>query len=199
MNKTILSIIICLFVLGGSIGILHFWSQDADQRMIDAIETAAGGAEMSTTEITSETTETITVQNEISWEAREENGALVIGSLDAPVTIVEYSSLSCPHCASFHKDTLPTLKKDYIDQGQVKFVFHDFPLNKPALAGSLLLKCIPIAERYDFMELLFEQQASWAFEGDYQTKLKQYAIKRNDIFLLNNDLMSAQVEKAIAN
>jgi protein-disulfide isomerase len=174
-TKTLYSIIICLFVMGGSIGVLHWWSQDADERMMNNIETAADDAKVNIAEITSETTETIIVQNKISWEAREENGALVIGSPDAPVTIMEYSSLSCPHCATFHKDTLPTLKKDYIDQGQVKFVFNDFPLNKPALAGSLLLKCVPIEDRYNFMELLFEQQSAWAFESDYVTKLKQYA------------------------
>lgn len=162
------SILLCLLVLGGSIGILQWRSQDADKRITDS-------GDVQTTEIVSKTTETLTLQNAAMFKPREDEGSLVIGSPDAPVTILEYSSLSCPHCASFHKDTLGTLKKDYIDQGLVKFVFNDFPLNEPALAGSLLLKCIPIEERYNFMELLFEQQASWAFDSDYHTKLKQYA------------------------
>ena len=64
---------------------------------------------------------------------------MVIGQADAPLTIVEYASLGCSHCASFHHDTYPQLKKAYIDTGKVKFVFRDFPLGTPALALSVRL------------------------------------------------------------
>ena len=67
----------------------------------------------------------------------------VIGDESAPITIIEYASLSCSHCADFHTNTLETLKEEYIDSGKVRFVFRDFPFNYPALLGSMVLRCIP--------------------------------------------------------
>ncbi len=169
MKKKIIAVGICLVVLVACIGVLQWRSVDADDRMIAAIETTAGDADampIAEVEETSSTTE---------YPPREENGSFVIGNPDAPVTIMEFSSLSCPHCASFHKGALPDLKKDYVDTGKVKFVFRDFPLNASAVAGSLLLKCVPLDNRYDFMEMLFDQQSQWAFEPDFINKLKQYA------------------------
>ena len=83
---------------------------------------------------------------------------------------------SVRHSASFHKNTLGDLKKDYVDTGMVKFVFRDFPTNKPAMDAAKLLKCVDIDERYDFMNLLFEQQLQWALSSaDHRQKLMQYA------------------------
>ena len=65
----------------------------------------------------------------------------VIGDPDAPVTMIEYASLSCPQCAAFHKNTFPIIKKEYIDTGIVKFIFRDYPLNYPALEGSMIARC----------------------------------------------------------
>ncbi|HIN91479.1 MAG TPA: DsbA family protein, partial [Alphaproteobacteria bacterium] len=62
----------------------------------------------------------------------------VLGDLDAPVTIIEFASLSCPHCAAFHKERFPWLKKNFIDTGKVRFIFRDFPLNRAALLGSMV-------------------------------------------------------------
>ena len=63
-----------------------------------------------------------------------------IGEENAPITIIEYASMSCSHCADFHNDTLAELKKEFIDTGKVKFIFRDFPFNYPALAGSMILR-----------------------------------------------------------
>ena len=71
----------------------------------------------------------------------------VLGNDSAPVTIVEYSSLSCPHCAEFHEKTMPELEKKYIDSGQVRFLVRPFPLNEPALMGSMLTYCVPKDKR----------------------------------------------------
>jgi protein-disulfide isomerase len=60
---------------------------------------------------------------------------------DAPVTIVEYASMTCPHCATFHKTTYPELKKKYIDTGKVRFIFREFPLDELAVAASMLARC----------------------------------------------------------
>ena len=85
----------------------------------------------------------------------------VIGSKDAPITIIEYASLSCSHCANFHINVLKELKKDYIDSGKVRWVFRDFPFNFPALIGSMALRCIPEDIRYDYMGALFKLQSQW--------------------------------------
>ena len=63
-----------------------------------------------------------------------------IGDVNAPITIIEYASLSCSHCANFHMNTLPKLVEQYVDTGKVKFVFRDFPFNYPALMGSMGLQ-----------------------------------------------------------
>ncbi len=86
----------------------------------------------------------------------------IMGKDDAPVTIVEYASMTCPHCAHFAKTTYPELKKRYIDTGKVKYIFREFPLDQLAVAGSLLARCAGGGDKYYAMiELLFEQQDKW--------------------------------------
>lgn len=88
-------------------------------------------------------------------------GEMALGPEDAKVTIIEYASASCPHCAAFHKDVFPTLKRDYIDQGKVRFVFRDFPLNQAALAGAMLARCAPKEKYFPIIDALFETQQVW--------------------------------------
>ncbi len=86
----------------------------------------------------------------------------VMGSEDAPITMIDNSSLTCPHCADFHLNTLPQIKKDYIDTGKVKLVFGDFPLNLPALQASALARCVEGTDAYfAFIEQLFRTQEQW--------------------------------------
>jgi len=103
----------------------------------------------------------------------------VIGDKNAPVTIIEYASLSCSHCASFHNDTLETLKKEYVDKGKVRFVFRDFPFNYPALLGSMVLRCIPNDVRYDYMNALFQLQKSWVNKENTKTTQELYKIMQS--------------------
>ena len=91
---------------------------------------------------------------------------LVLGAADAPITLVEFSSLTCPHCAAFHNDTLPAIKTTYIDTGKVKLVYRDFPLNKAALLGSALAHCAGPDRFFGFLEALFKSQPSWAHSDD---------------------------------
>jgi protein-disulfide isomerase len=102
-------------------------------------------------------------------------GERTIGDPNAPIKITEYSSLTCHHCADFHKNTLAQLKTHYIDTGKVFFIFSDFPLNAPAMHGSMVARCLPDARYYDFLQLLFETQEKWATEASYLTYLKQNA------------------------
>jgi protein-disulfide isomerase len=85
-----------------------------------------------------------------------------LGSADAKVTIVEYASLTCPHCAAFHKDVWPGLKSKYVDTGKVRFIFRDFPLNPRAFGGSMLARCLGGDKGMALVDTLFTKQADWA-------------------------------------
>lgn len=100
---------------------------------------------------------------------------MAIGNADAPVTIIEYSSLSCPHCAAFHKDVFPALKSQYVDAGKVRYVVREFPLNDSALAASVIARCLPPSRFFAFVDLLFSKQADWAYKEDALTPLKALA------------------------
>lgn len=100
---------------------------------------------------------------------------MVMGAKDAPVTIIEYSSLSCPHCAAFHKDVLPQLKEKYIDKGKVRYILREFPLNDSAFAGSVVARCVDPSSFFTFIDFLYSKQEDWAFESDVLTPLKNYA------------------------
>ena len=103
----------------------------------------------------------------------------VIGDEDAPVTIIEYASMSCSHCANFHKNTLPDLKTEYIDTGKVRMIFRDFPFNYPALLGSMMLRCIPNEVRYDYMNVLYQLQSNWVNRDPTVTKKELYKIMQS--------------------
>ena len=103
----------------------------------------------------------------------------VIGNEDAKITIIEYASLSCSHCADFHVNTLETLKKEYIDTGKVKMVFRDYPFNYPALLGSMVLRCIPENYRYDYMNALFKLQTDWVNKKNKKTIQELYKIMQS--------------------
>lgn len=85
------------------------------------------------------------------------------GSKDAPVTMIEYASMTCTHCAAFHAETWPTLKAKYIDTGKVRFVLREFPLDPLATAGFMLGRCAGPDKRNAITDLLFDQQKNWAF------------------------------------
>ena len=88
---------------------------------------------------------------------------LVYGAADARVTIVEYASTTCSHCARFHNDVFPELKTKYVDSGKVRFIFRNFVLNPLDMAASMLSYCGPAERRGAFIEFLFRQQEKWAF------------------------------------
>jgi protein-disulfide isomerase len=88
---------------------------------------------------------------------------VVLGKADAPVTIVEYASMTCTHCAAFHAETYPTLKSKYIDTGKVRFILREFPLDPLATAGFMLARCAGEDKRTAMVDLLFDQQKNWAF------------------------------------
>lgn len=102
-------------------------------------------------------------------------GDMVIGKADAPVTIIEYASMTCPHCASFHLETLPKLKSAYIDEGKVKLIFREFPLDQLALRGAMLARCAGAERYFGYVDVLFRQQRAWAGSSDPIAALQRIA------------------------
>ena len=103
----------------------------------------------------------------------------VIGDKNAPITIIEYASLSCSHCANFHKNTLPDIKKEYVDTGKVRFVFRNFPYDPPSLIGSVILKCVPKDVRYDYMNALFLLRKNWVISDNAKSTQELYKIMQS--------------------
>jgi protein-disulfide isomerase len=91
-------------------------------------------------------------------------GDIMIGSDKAPVTIIEYASMTCPHCAHFEETTLPELKKRYIDTGKVRYVMREFPLDALAAAGFMLARCAGPDKYESVVETLFAKQADWTVQ-----------------------------------
>lgn len=102
-------------------------------------------------------------------------GELVLGDPAAPVTIIEYASLSCDHCGAFHRETLPVFKERYIDTGKVKLVFRDFPLEQGALRAAMIARCAGPERRYNFVDAFFSHQEGWSHAKDPLAALKQLA------------------------
>jgi len=86
----------------------------------------------------------------------------VLGDPKAAITIIEYSSLGCPHCAKFHKETFPDVKKNYIDTGKAKLIYRDYPIGGAAYAAAMMARCAPPARYFQFIDVLFNSQETWA-------------------------------------
>ena len=89
-------------------------------------------------------------------------GDRVLGKADAPVTLIEYASATCPHCAEFHMTVLPQIKSEYVDTGKVKFIFREFPLDNNALAVFMLVRCLPEEKFFSTTDIIFKRQLLWA-------------------------------------
>jgi protein-disulfide isomerase len=98
---------------------------------------------------------------------------LYLGKADAKVTVIEYASLSCPHCANFNKDVLPKIKAEYIDKGLVRWVFRDYPLNRPALEAAVLAHCGSPMRYFTLIDTLFQSQEFWLGQSEPLVALKQ--------------------------
>ena len=135
---------------------------------------------------------------------------IVIGCRDAKHVIIEYSSLSCPHCAQYYKNIFPKIKSDIINKCKAKYILRDFPTTRSALKGAAVARCLSTLddgsvngdEFFKFIQLLFNSQASWAFSDEYEINLsKIFGItgaskdKISDC-MANNDLMHEIISKS---
>lgn len=126
----------------------------------------------------------------------------ILGNPDAPITIVEYASLTCPHCAHFANDVLPELKKKWIDTGKAKLVFRDYPLDEEALRAAMIARCAPPDRYYAYIDTFFAQQQRWV-TNDWRNALGRLAMlggmSRNefDKCLNNTDIENKIVEERL--
>tara|TARA_B100001013_G_scaffold43832_1_gene23125 strand:+ start:3308 stop:3901 length:594 start_codon:yes stop_codon:yes gene_type:complete len=96
-----------------------------------------------------------------------------LGNKDAKIVVIEYASMTCIHCANFHKQVYPKIKKNYIDTNKIKFIFRDFPLDKQALFASVLAKCAPKDKYFNFVKLILTNQEKWISNDDtFMNKLR---------------------------
>jgi protein-disulfide isomerase len=97
----------------------------------------------------------------------------ILGKADAPITIIEYASLTCPHCAHFDVTVLPKLKEKWIDTGKAKLILRDYPLDEPALRAAMVARCAPADRFYPLIDTFFAQQEQWVTSRDYRAALEK--------------------------
>ena len=96
-----------------------------------------------------------------------------LGNKNAKIVVIEYASMTCIHCATFHKQVYPKIKKNYIETNKIKFIFRDFPLDKQALFASVLAKCAPKDKYFNFVKLILTNQEKWISNDDtFMNKLR---------------------------
>lgn len=122
----------------------------------------------------------------------------VLGNKDAKVTLYEYSSFGCTHCADFHVEMLPEIIKEYVDSGKVKVAFVPFPLDKNSMDAALLANCVDEDKYFAFADVLFKKQRDWMLSFNPQKMLLQYAAlsgvaKEKADACLRNDITAAMI------
>jgi protein-disulfide isomerase len=100
---------------------------------------------------------------------------MALGPANAAVTVTEYASMTCPHCAAFTEKVFPKIKSEYIDSGKIRFVFREFPLDIKAAAGSMLARCVAkddAGKYFAVVDMLFRQQESWVLKNTTETLIR---------------------------
>lgn len=98
----------------------------------------------------------------------------VLGDPNAPVEVIEYASLTCHHCASFHNEVLPQVKKELVDTGKIRIVFRDFPLDRSAFQAAILTRCVAPNRYFPLVSMLFAKQDDWSHAKDPLEALSRY-------------------------
>ena len=126
-------------------------------------------------------------------QAADEGGyvvqEMVLGSEDAPVTVVEYASFTCPHCANFHKDVFGTIKADYIETGKVKFVMRDVYFDRFGLWAAMLARC-DSDKFFGISDMIYKRQREWT-KGDDNAQIVQNLMKLGRLAGMDDDTMNA--------
>ncbi len=134
-----------------------------------------------TANVSSEEVVTVDESDDITVVNIDVDAALkdrILGNPDAPVKISEHASFTCGHCGQFHLKTFKSFKEAWIDTGKAYLVFSDFPLNAPALHASMVARCLPEDQYFDFVSMLFNTQSEWAYDVGYMNYLKTKAAEK---------------------
>lgn len=99
----------------------------------------------------------------------------ILGDPKAPITIFEYASLTCPHCAAFDEETLPKVKAEWIETGKAKLIYRDFPLDQSAVLAATVARCFPKDKFFPFIDTLFKSQRNWAMSSNVKGALARTA------------------------
>lgn len=99
----------------------------------------------------------------------------VVGKADAPITLIEYASMTCGHCANFSTEVLPQIKANYIDKGYVRYVYREFPLDRVALAASVAGRCLAREAYLPYVEMMYGELQTWATQQDQRSAIKEMA------------------------
>jgi protein-disulfide isomerase len=100
---------------------------------------------------------------------------MALGPANATVTVTEYASMTCPHCADFNEKVFPKIKSEYIDTGKIRYVFREFPLDIKAAAGSMLARCVAkddAGKYFAVIDMLFRQQNDWVLKNTTETLMR---------------------------
>ena len=134
-------------------------------------------------------------------------GDRVLGQADAPAVMVEYASATCPHCAEFHTNVLPLIKAEYIDSGKLRFIFREFPLDRAALAASMLARCVPDDKYFATIEMAGMDKAGFdaclarpelakAIIESSRQAARDFAIKGTPAIFVNGEMIDGHKEMA---
>ncbi|MDG2244443.1 MAG: DsbA family protein [Rhodospirillaceae bacterium] len=168
----------CAAVMLALVGTASCSEEDSQDPNIPSAQSEMGTSE-NTTADSIKSTNTQQVSQAADGAATETSGPvyreMIYGDPAAPVTIVEYASLTCSHCASFHNAVLPEIKKNYIDTGKVRLVFRDFPLDGLAMAGAMLARCADGDRGKALISVMFRQQGTWVMSERPIEPLTSYA------------------------
>jgi protein-disulfide isomerase len=123
---------------------------------------------------------------------------VIYGKEDAPIQVLEYFALTCPHCSYFYENNFPSLKKEYIDTGKVRWIKRSFSSDQQSLKGTMLLSCIKKDRRESYLKILLSKQSNWAYQQDFIEILSNIAslggMSKQDFNKCMND---ASLEKSI--
>lgn len=118
----------------------------------------------------------------------------VLGSLEAPVEVIEYASLTCHHCATFHNEVLPQVKKELIDTGKIRLVYRDFPLDRAAFQAAIMARCVDPSRYFAVLSVLFAKQDDWSHAKEPLENLGRYGTLAG---LSKDTLQACQDDKAL--
>ena len=188
MKKIIITIIIFSIVL--ITGVIFFKKDNNDKKNDINIEKTSD-LKSSTTLTNKNTQKFLDLPNLSSSKFSSQiTSDIILGDKTAKITIIEYASLSCSHCASFHKNNFDLINQKLIKTGKAKFIYRDFPLNYPALFAAISASCLyqetqNNAQYYKYIKSLFATQDDWAFTKNFENKIKKiatlYGLKNNKL------------------